>query len=103
MTDDYLVWDALRLAVAVVALWLAVLVLRLGWLHRHDANNPQAVKPHIATYVSYALSLMTLAAMRLDHIGEPVAWGMVPTVVCVGAGLWGVLSRTRLPKVRIPR
>ena len=103
MNDAYLWMDALRVLLAVAALWLATLVLRLGWMQRHDVRNPAAIKPHIATYVSYALSLVTLAGFRLQHVGEPPTLGMIPTIVCIGAGLWGVLSRTRLPKPRLPR
>jgi hypothetical protein len=99
MSDDYLAWDALRVGLAVAALWLGVLVLRLGWIHRHDRRKPGAVKPHLATYVSYAMALMTLAAFRLGHVGEPPTWGLIPTAVCIGLGLWGVLARVKLPRV----
>lgn len=92
--------DVARFALCTGALWLAALVLRLGWI-RYRRPSPRVdrrtYKPtHPMTYVSYAGALVLIAGQRLTRLGEPLSWDFPVAVVVVLAGLYGVLKRTKL-------
>lgn len=93
--DPYWGWDVARFVVGTGALWLAVLVLRLGWIQHRD---PDPARPHPLTYLAFAGALLLIGALRIGHIGEPPTWDLFPALAVVLAGMVGVLRRVRLPR-----
>lgn len=96
MIDDVLLVDAIRLILCVAALLLAAMVLRLAWV-RHKRSGFEAFESnHPLTYVSYALALGLMAALRISHIGEPPTWDLWVAMTVVTLGWIGVARRAHI-------
>jgi hypothetical protein len=90
------VYDLLRIVIAACALWLSVLVLRLGWTRTRPGAQRVEGTPHYATYLSYAGGLLVIAVFRVEGLGAPPDRRMWISLVLVALGMYGVLRRTRL-------
>lgn len=97
MSDKYLWADLVRLVMGTAALWLGALLLRIAWTRWRDHD----LYPHIALYLSYALTMMLLCALRISHIGNPPTWDLWVAVVIVALGLWGAVRSVRIRRPRI--
>lgn len=97
MSDQYLIFDLLRIAIAAGALWLGVLILRLCWT-RWSNPDPTRQDVHPFTYLSFALALFSIGGFRIAALGEAPEIRLVITSVIVGLGLVGVLKRVELGK-----
>lgn len=95
----YLLLDVIRVAVVPAALLLCALVVRLA-IHRFKRRytDPEraAQQTHPLTMVSYAICLFFIAVRRIDNLGEPWSWYLVPSLVILALGYIGVLRRVSL-------
>lgn len=93
---EYLAYDIVRVLVAPAALVLAALVFRLAmhrWRRRWTDPERYAQQTHPAVMLSFALCLFFMAIRRVDSLGTPWSWYVVPSIVILVSGYIGVLRR----------
>lgn len=88
--------DAGRVLIAAGALWLALLVAKLGWHRFRCKDGHCADNVHWTTHASFALLLAAVAVYRIEAVGQPLDTRFGVTLAAVGLGVYGVLKRTRL-------
>lgn len=90
---DYVLVDLVRVLVIAGSLWLAALVLRLGWGRR--AAQGSAERPSLFTYASFAVALLLIGIRRVEAFGGPADWHLIAEAFVVVLGLLGVARRIR--------
>lgn len=98
----YWFWDIVRVLVAPAALILCAIITRLAvYRFRRRWTDPEryAEQTHPAVMIAFALCLLFMAVRRVDNLGTPFSWYVVPSILILVFGYWGVLRRIH---VRLP-
>lgn len=88
--------DLWRGIVAVVALWMATLVLRLAyrrWQDQRRGLTDRRTDPFV--YLSYAIALISFALFRIDRFGHPLDARLPAATLVVVTGFIGLMRRVR--------
>lgn len=93
---EYLWFDLYRVALAAFALWMAVLVLRLGWHRFLDLRaGRRDERTHPFVYLSYALALGAIAGFRIGGLGTSPEVRLWVASAIVLFGFLGLTRRLR--------
>lgn len=93
---QYLAWDIMRVLVAPAAIVLCALITRLAahrWRRRRTDPDRYRQQTHPAVMLAFALCLFMMAVRRVDNLGTPWSWYVVPSIVILVCGYVGVLAR----------
>lgn len=94
LSQEHLYADLFRILVATVAIWLAALVARLGWV-KYRRTGTFREGTHWSLYAALALAMVLVAVLRVERLQQDVTFDLWLSVAVVAATAWGVLRSTR--------